>query len=80
MNTKLMSFPAPCPEEQGEFCNADAQVYYEFVDTGSTWGSTRFDDAQAACEGNGGQLAVLDTDEKVLWLNELRDASDNFSK
>ena len=67
-----------CPEGV-EFCNVDAQVYYEFVNPP---GNVAQSEAKAACVAYGGQLAVLDTDEKIAWMKEVRGAqpTNSYSK
>lgn len=57
-----------CPSSVDEdFCNVDAQVYYEFSDTTETW-----EQARANCEASSGRLAVLDSEEKRVWMREFR--------
>ena len=42
-------------------------MYYEFSTTTATW-----DEAKLYCENDGGRLAVLDTEEKRVWMREFR--------
>ena len=55
-----------CPSGT-DYCNEEAGVYYEFVQSNANWYG-----ANIACENNGGQLAVLDTEDVFNWMKDLR--------
>ena len=45
----------------------EADICYRFYQTEYNW-----DDAKAACERDHGQLAILDTEDKAIWIREAR--------
>lgn len=73
LESKCTCFILACPTGEA-FCNLAAEVYYEFVQSSVSW-----EQAQQDCVNRGGQLAVLDTERKFSWMQELRMAQQTDS-